>query len=69
MKYLLLYGKLTSKKPKFYCAYHKCGINGGCKKKKMRRVQAFQAYDGENSDKYSCQDIARKEYSYKSEIL
>ncbi len=31
-KFLLLNGKLTGKKPKFYCALHKCGINGGCMK-------------------------------------
>lgn len=42
MKYLLLYGKLTSKKPKFYCAYHKCGINGSCKKKKCAVCRHFK---------------------------
>ncbi len=33
-KFLLLNGKLTGKKPKFYCALHKCGINGGCMKRR-----------------------------------
>lgn len=47
MKYLLLYGKLTGKKPKFYCAYHKCGINGGCKKKKCAACRHFKAMTDE----------------------
>ena len=47
MKYLLLYGKLTSKKPKFYCAYHKCRINGGCKKKKCAVCRHFKSMTDE----------------------
>ena len=42
MKYLLLYGKLTSKKPKFYCAFHKCGINGSCKKQQCAVCRHFK---------------------------
>ena len=46
-RYLLLYGKLTSKKPKYYCACHKCGINGSCRKKKCEKCRHFLAMSEE----------------------
>ncbi|MGN1341423.1 MAG: hypothetical protein ACI4WS_14110 [Oscillospiraceae bacterium] len=49
MKYLLLYGKLTSKNPKFYCAYHKCGINGSCRKKKCAVCRHFKPMTDETA--------------------
>lgn len=55
MKYLLLYGKLTSKKPKYYCAYHKCGINGSCRKHKCAVCRHFRAMTDAFAIKYSGQ--------------
>ena len=30
MRYLLLYGRTTAKKPQWYCEKHSCGITGKC---------------------------------------
>ena len=42
MKYLLLYGKLTGKKPPWYCEHHKCGINKSVMKKKCAKCKYFK---------------------------
>nr|DAZ50286.1 MAG TPA: Insulin-degrading enzyme [Caudoviricetes sp.] len=34
MKYLLLYGKTTAKKPLWYCEKHCCGITEKCCRKR-----------------------------------
>ena len=42
MKYLLLYGKLSGKKPPWYCVHHKCGINKSVMKKKCAKCKHFK---------------------------
>lgn len=46
-KFLLLNGKLIGKKPKFYCALHKCGINDGCMKRRCPKCRHFRALSDE----------------------
>lgn len=34
MKYLLLFGKTTAKKPAYFCEKHSCGITPKCRRKR-----------------------------------
>lgn len=42
MRYLLLYGKLTARKPPWYCEHHRCGINKSVIKKRCRKCRHFK---------------------------
>ena len=50
MKYLLLYGKLTGKKPPWYCEFHKCGINKSVVKKRCNKCKYFRQMNREFSE-------------------
>lgn len=47
-KYLLRGGRLTAKKPKLYCALHKCGLTRNTQKRACGKCKHCQAMNDVN---------------------